>query len=190
MRMSSRASASSSTTRTRRPLRTAGLTISRSSLRSTGIAACYIILGVATLIGCVAALWFFWDKIAPRLRRIPPPSPAASTGVSAHDRALIGNAMQELETNAQLLATPQYYTAPALRDDAWRQLQPGVAVPGALRAHLQGIYGDIRRAKDIHRLIQAATGDTMPELIAIKRHLERARAAIPQAVSGLRALIR
>src|SRR5436190_3558850 len=130
MRMSSRASASSSTTRTRRPLRTAGLTISRSSLRSTGIAACYIILGVATLIGCVAALWFFWDKIAPRLRRIPPPSPAASTGVSAHDRALIGNAMQELETNAQLLATPQYYTAPALRDDAWRQLQPGVAVPG------------------------------------------------------------
>src|SRR2546428_11258903 len=50
----------------------------------------YIILGVAALIGCVAALWFFWDKIAPRLRRIPPPSPAASTGVSAHDRALIG----------------------------------------------------------------------------------------------------
>src|SRR5439155_1334353 len=36
MRMSSRASASSSTTRTRRPLRTAGLTISRSSGRRAG----------------------------------------------------------------------------------------------------------------------------------------------------------
>src|SRR5215470_18081601 len=121
------------------------------------------------LLGGVAAVWIFWDKIAPRLRRTPLPSPASSTGMSAHDRALIENVIQELETNGQLLATPQYVTAPALRDDAWRRLPPGAAVPGALRVRLQDIYGDLRSAKDIHRLIQAATGDTMPELIVIER---------------------
>jgi hypothetical protein len=109
--------------------------------------------------------------------------------MSAHDRALIENVIQELETNAELLATPQYATAPALRNDAWKRLQPGAAVPGTLRARLQDIYGNIGSAKDIHRLIQASTGDTMPELLAIERHLERSRAAIPQAVRGLRALV-
>ena len=144
---------------------------------------------VAALLGGVAAVWSIWDKISPRLRRSPSPSPAAFTGMSVHDRALIENLIQELETNAQLLATPQYATAPALRDDAWRQLQPGAAVPGALRARLHDIYGDLRSAKDIHRLIQAARGDAMPELMVMERHLQRARAAIPQAVRGLRTLI-
>jgi len=110
-----------------------------------------IVLGVATLICGIAALWFFWDKIAPRLRRTSPPSPPAPTDRSTHDRAAIENVMQELETNAQLLAARQYATALALRDDVWRLLEPGAAIPAALRTRLQDIYANIRSAKAIHR---------------------------------------
>jgi hypothetical protein len=152
-------------------------------------------LATATVLGGIAAIWYFWDKLGPRIRSTPlttaPIGATAPAGISPANRALIENVVQELQFNQGLMNEPKYATTPALRVDAWLQLQPGAIVPTDLRAQLQGIYNEIGSAKDIHHTIEnlPAKANPIREQIQIEKHLGHASAAIPSAIEGLHTLL-
>jgi len=69
-----------------------------------------IVLGIATLVGGVAALWFFWDKVAAWFR----PTSAAPAPSVTRDTALPQHLAGELEHNLRALDRRTFATTPAL----------------------------------------------------------------------------
>jgi len=155
-----------------------------------------VLLTVATVLGGLAALWYFWDKIHAWLRPTPsapapaaPPTPAVPATTT--DRPLIENLIAELIHNRALMDRRSNASTPALRDEAWSAAHTVGLIPTPLRTRLNTIYANIRSAKDIHRSIEAVPmgADTMPEQIRIEQHLDVAVGAIPSTVADLRGLL-
>ena len=115
-----------------------------------------LLLAIATVLGGLAALWYFWDKIRTWLRPTPSaPAPAAPAApATAADRPLIENLIAELQHNRALMDALSNATAPALRDEAWSAAHAVGLIPTPLRIRLNTIYANIRSAKDIHRSIR------------------------------------
>lgn len=120
-------------------------------------------LGIATVLGGIAALWFFWDKIRGWLKRKP---------------SLEQDLIEELQYNDRILRDIKYSTAPALRTEVWKSAATqAMAIPAAARSQLGIVYRNIEGAKEIHRSIQSVApgSDTTPELIRIEEMLLEAK---------------
>jgi len=145
-----------------------------------------IALGIATLIGGIAALWFFWDKVTAWFR---PTSVAPAPSVT-RDNALLQDLAEELGHNLRALDRRTFATTPALRDEAWVAAQEVTGITGALRSSLNTLYSEIRSARGVHGTIVAANSpNTMPEQLQLEAHLDAAAAVIPAALAGIRVLM-
>ncbi len=129
------------------------------------------ILGIATLLGGIAAIWFFWDKIWDWSKPKP---------------GLKQDLIEELQYNDRILRDIKYSTAPALRTEVWKSAAAqAMDIPAAARSQLGTIYRNMEGAKEIHRSIQAVPpgSDTTPELIRIEEMLLEAKRTISTILS-------
>lgn len=129
------------------------------------------ILAIATLLGGITAILSLCDKIALRFKKKPSP---------------LINLLAELRYNYEHLQQIKYSTPPALRTEVWDKVwSEAEEIPDPLKSQLNTIYRNIKGAKEIHRSIQSATGETTPEQIEIERHLEEAKHGISHNLQKL-----